>query len=242
MSMGRLSLVLVAGCAAAMSAVTPGWGAGFDKARYSAIEAMHPFGDRPKVPEISPETAAALAAKAAPPEAPFSATFKLTMIRRDDVVGEVCAMEDTKNPSWHAYLSVGESQDGITVKKIDLEARKVLLGKEGRADEWLPPDGAAASTSSRASVLSSKMSAAPGVPMPVRRLGRHVSPVNTVIARPPQPPPAPTMTPEEMEGHLQEIQKGIIRSGGEAGPALPVPLSPESDDQLVKEGFLPPPE
>jgi hypothetical protein len=34
----------------------------------------------------------------------------------------------------------------------------------------------------------------------------------------------------------------LIRAGGDLGPALPIPLTPEQDDQLVREGALPPTE
>ena len=44
---------------------------------------------------------------------------------------------------------------------------------------------------------------------------------------------------EETRQHLQEVQKDIIRSGGAKGPPLPISLSVESDNQLVKEGVLP---
>ena len=51
------------------------------------------------------------------------------------------------------------------------------------------------------------------------------------------PPPAPTLTGEALEQHLQEYQMEVIRTGQ---PPLPVQLSPERDAQLVAEGFLPP--
>lgn len=47
------------------------------------------------------------------------------------------------------------------------------------------------------------------------------------------------MTPEEVNGLLQEYQKELIRAGQ---TPLPIPLSPETDRQLVEEGILPPQE
>ncbi|MBN1676808.1 MAG: hypothetical protein JXR37_37540 [Kiritimatiellae bacterium] len=44
----------------------------------------------------------------------------------------------------------------------------------------------------------------------------------------------------ELENHLQNYNAELIRAGGELGPPLPIPLSPELDAQLVREGHLPP--
>lgn len=45
------------------------------------------------------------------------------------------------------------------------------------------------------------------------------------------------LSPEEVGALLQEYQKELIRSGQ---PPLPIPLTPETDRQLVEEGVLPP--
>ncbi|MGA0368379.1 MAG: hypothetical protein ACO3N7_02905 [Kiritimatiellia bacterium] len=42
---------------------------------------------------------------------------------------------------------------------------------------------------------------------------------------------------EELEAHLQQQQMDAIRTGK---PPLPIPLTPQMDDQLVREGVLPP--
>ena len=49
----------------------------------------------------------------------------------------------------------------------------------------------------------------------------------------------PAMKGEELQKHLKQYQMDLIRAQGELGPALPLELTPEEDDQLVKEGFLP---
>lgn len=244
MSTGRISLSLVSACAAVVSIVLPGWATGFDRTQYDVIVERNIFGEKPKQAEVD---AAALARVAQQPQVAFSATFKLTMLRRDDNVGEVCAIEDSRNPAWHAYLGVGESLDGISIKKIDLDAKGVLLGKDGRDDEWIFFGGAGIAAASRPT-----MGAAVPVPPNVgsrsfARGARH-APIRTASVAPvpqPQVQPKPPMTPQEveqMDAHLQELQKNIIRTAGEAGPPLPIELTKDSDDQLVREGFLPPPE
>jgi hypothetical protein len=45
------------------------------------------------------------------------------------------------------------------------------------------------------------------------------------------------MSQEEVSALLQEYQKELLRSGQ---PPLPIPLTPETDRQLVEEGVLPP--
>ncbi len=47
------------------------------------------------------------------------------------------------------------------------------------------------------------------------------------------------LSQEEVNSLLQEYQKELIRSGQ---TPLPIPLTPETDQQLVSEGFLPPEE
>ena len=54
---------------------------------------------------------------------------------------------------------------------------------------------------------------------------------------PPPPPLQPKYTGEALEKHLKEYQMQVIREGL---PPLPIPLTPEMDNQLVSEGVLPP--
>jgi hypothetical protein len=48
---------------------------------------------------------------------------------------------------------------------------------------------------------------------------------------------APGLTQEELKKHLEQHQMQLIRSGQSP---LPIPLTKEQDDQLVREGVLPP--
>ncbi len=43
---------------------------------------------------------------------------------------------------------------------------------------------------------------------------------------------------EELDTHLKQVQMDALRTGK---PPLPIPLTPEMDEQLVREGVLPPP-
>ena len=217
----------------------PGWGTGFDKSLYDVIVTTKPFGEKTK-------SAAALAAERAPeqPKVRFSEILKVTLIRHDDVLGDACAIDDSKNPAWHAYLGVGESKDGIQIKKIDLEANGVLLGKEGQDDEWLYLGG----TSAPASLPRSRISPVGAIPkgvsfphpvtasQPVVQLAAQSSGPAEVdkVVEPPQ------LSGPELEKHMQDYQMDLIRSAGLSGPPLPMELTPEMDARLVIEGVLPP--
>ena len=49
-----------------------------------------------------------------------------------------------------------------------------------------------------------------------------------------------TLSGDALQQHLQQYQMDLIRAGGTKGPPLPIQWTPEMDQQLVKEGVLPP--
>jgi hypothetical protein len=64
--------------------------------------------------------------------------------------------------------------------------------------------------------------------------------------QPPAKPNEPELSPEEQAAKREEVRENlrqyqmeVIRAGM---PPLPIPLTPEMDDQLVAEGVLPPAE
>jgi len=238
MKTGRQAL-LFAAIFLAGSVALPGWGTGFDKSLYDVIVATKPFGEKAK-------SASALAAEKAPeqPKVRFSEILKVTLIRHDDVLGDACAIDDSKNPAWHAYLGVGESKDGIQIKKIDLDANGVLLGKEGQDDEWLYLGGASAPASTPRSRGSPVGAIPKSVPFP--QPGIAIQPVVQLAAQSSGPTEAdnvvepPPMSGPELEKHMQDYQMDLIRSAGLSGPPLPMELTPEMDARLVIEGVLPP--
>lgn len=235
--MRRGCILSVIGASAVVCVVLPGWGAGFDRSQYELIVTMNPFGERPRPAEGLGPGGVPLVKAPELPQVPFSATFRLTMIRRDDALGAVCTIEDTKNPLWHAYLRAGESQDGIVVKKIDLEATGVLLGKDGRDDEWLFLNGAggiAVASGARNQTVGAAPSPRSKPPWRVGHMARQSESTEPKVEQPPQ------MTGPELEEHLKKYQMDLIRAGGDDGPPLPMELTPEMDAQLVNEGVLPP--
>ncbi|MEI6970294.1 MAG: hypothetical protein WCL44_02150 [bacterium] len=235
-SLGALVFALVSLTAGETAA------AGFDRSQYDVIVEAHPFG------EVQPKLGVGIGPDGRPlaqdvqPAVPFSATLKLTMIREDDVSGEVCALDDTKNPAWHAYLVVGEeAADGIVVRKIDLEAKGVLLGKEGRADEWIFMNGPSTGATSAAAVgISRGASVAKRQGISAATHGRAGTRSFPSTASRPKIDPERLLPPGEMQQHLENYNMELIVAGGEKGPPLPIPLTPEQDDALVGAGILPP--
>ncbi len=165
------------------------------------------------------------------------------------------------------YLRVGETSDqGETLIRIDAERGAAVLLKDGeqhtlsmrdassaagqagtamprqpgRVTLTLPAGGAISfGTSPTASFVSERRPPPSGsyaARLEARRRARErrneeLMALATNAARPP---------PEVLEKQLREYNLHLIRQRGEAGPPLPIPLTPEEDELLVKEGVLPP--
>ena len=206
-----------------------------DRAQFDVIVDKKPFGAPLPLDPIGPKSNTIAPPVVAPPP---QLTLRVTMIRHDDKVGDRCALEDTRNPLWHAYLGVGEKQDDVTIKEINVVKGEVLLEKAGFS-YTLPIGGTGVPLSASGQPMPAKMG------YPATTSPRAVARVTPVAppAGPPEPDlktEPPRMTGPALDKHFQEYQKEIIRSGGEIGPALPIPLTQETDDELVAEGLLPP--
>lgn len=133
--------------------------------------------------------------------------------------------------SASSVIMVGESFMGMKLKTVDINnAAAVLERSDGRQITFR---------------LAKQQIAPPPVAAP-QRPSRPSGSEYRRPSRPATPPPAPQpqLSAEEQEErraeirrNLQEYQMEVIRKGM---PPLPVPLTPEMDDQLVSEGHLPP--
>ncbi|MEI6562760.1 MAG: hypothetical protein WCO42_00475 [bacterium] len=127
------------------------------------------------------------------------------------------------------FLYEGDNEDGLELLVADYQNDKALFRKDGE-EAWIG--------------LYDVKSDTPGAALAVAA-GRRGMGVVSNIARnaPPTPPPEPVKpvyTGEALEKHLKDYQMELIRAGGEKGPPLPMELTPEMDQQLVKEGVLAP--
>jgi hypothetical protein len=135
-------------------------------------------------------------------------------------------------------LGVGESANGITLVRADLELEEALLQKGSQTVllklsaqvRKKPPAGPAA------------MRPAPGQatrgPATSATAGRPSARRRVTVRKAPSPPPLP-IRGRELRQHLREYNLESIRKGL---PPLPIELTPAEDDQLVLEGVLPPTE
>ena len=200
---------------------------GDDFARYQVILNRMPFGVEP-----TPESLAAALAKPAPPRDLFTRTLKMCAVTRNLLNGDVQVglMDLTTKKNY--FLRVGETEDGITVVEADYDGETALLRKDGEEARLGMSDAVAMTTVMPSAGAPPAMMG--GVAKPVSRGLSPRQAVREVKVEPPK------LTGEALEKHLQSYQMDLIRAGGEKGPALPLELTPEMDEQLVKEGVLPP--
>ncbi|MBA4388591.1 MAG: hypothetical protein C0404_11455 [Verrucomicrobia bacterium] len=151
------------------------------------------------------------------------------------------------------YMKVGETEDGITLVSADYVAEEVVLRK-GELEcvvtmrgEMLSAGTTAPGAAIRPDLPFSAAGATPPHPATIRisyrdwrrqaqaaadeRLRKQAEAQAEAHAR---------ISPEEQERLLQDYQKKLIKARGEDGPPLPVPLTEETDNELVAGGFLPP--
>ncbi len=197
--------------------------------RYTVILDRSPFGSDPLTAPVSTPDTSAEQQKAA---AALEKTCRLSFLL-ETKSGEIRAgfqnLKAKKGEPASRIIRVGESFKGMKLKSVDLVNSEAHLELNGKP-------------------ITFRLSEAPKQPKAVvrrvptssRRFGGGFK---TPTPPAPTPPPAPTLSPEEQKirreeirRNLQDYQMEVIRKGM---PPLPVPLTPEMDDQLVAEGFLP---
>ena len=153
------------------------------------------------------------------------------------------------------YLIVGEtSKEGITLVSGYPDSESCVLSYQGQ-EKKMEMQGASAaavaaapsksaprtrgssSRSSRSRSRSSRSSAT-ATSYSERLKSRR----EAMAARLKAKQEAPRLTGDELKEHLRAYQMDLIRSKGKLGPVLPMQLTKEMDEQLVKEGVLAPQE
>ena len=201
-----------------------------DFERYRIIIDRAPFGSLPP-------PASATANAGGPPPPGFADSLRLAMIIEDDDTGEkrIGFMDKRNNRSY--TMTVGDPpQDGIVVVSVDFEKEEAVLQQ-----------GTEMALMKLASGAVEKLNGAPaaaapaGAPQPPpQNMSYQDRRRMRALAAQPQPPPeAPKSkySGEELNKHLSDYKLEVIRQGL---PPLPIPLTQEEDDKLVKEGVLPP--
>lgn len=194
--------------------------------RYQVILDRKPFGDLPPVSENT--------APPGPPPVSFAQSLRLSMIIEVDDGTKKIGFIDTRTGKPYT-MGQGESQDGIEVVSADFEAEEVVL-RQG-------------SEMALMKLQSGEVKSITGQNMPSASSPPAMAPQSSTVApsyaerrrlrqmeQQPPPPEPPKYSGEELAKHLQEYQMEVIRQGL---PPLPIPLTPEQDAELVREGILP---
>ncbi len=194
--------------------------------RYQVIIDRKPFGSLPAPESNVPQ---------APPADPFAKNLRLTMIiEPDDGPKKIGFVDGRTNKSY--TLAEGESEDGIEIVSADFVNEEAVL-RQGSEMALLK------FSSGEAQPINGPGGRPPNLapPAPQAPQQNDYATRRQMRRQMEQPPPAepvkPLYTGAELEKHLYDYQMEVIRQGL---PPLPIPLTPEQDAQLVREGVLPP--
>jgi len=205
--------------------------------KYAVILERKPFGEPP------PETAEQPVQPPQPQGPPLSDQYKLNAMKETED-GIWIGFIDIKTSKSY-YLKMGESEDGVEVVDADYDLEKALLRKDGR-EGWITMGGTRGGSSAVMPSgvgfpqLSSGDQSGNGKTNRLSYAERRRKRLEELEERRRRMAQVPQMSPEEMQKKMEEYQMELIRSRGEKGPPLPMPLTPEMDAQLVAEGVLPP--
>lgn len=201
-----------------------------DFPRYETILTRKPFGEVPL--QVDPSATQSTQ----PQQPPFVKELRMCAITESDLGIRVGFVNIKSKPSKNYFLYVGESEDGIELVDADYEMEAALLRK-GTEEHWVYMTrgsgdlNRAAGSQSASGPRAAQSRNGKGRLSYAERLRQRREAMQSRMRTPPK------LTGEELEKHLKEYQMELIRKGM---PPLPIPLTQEMDDQLVKEGVLPP--
>ncbi len=199
--------------------------------RYEIILTRQPFGT-PAPVRVAPGPDPMVPG----PEA-FIKNLRMAAITENNAGIRVGLVDIQSKPTKTYFLYVGDIEDGIELVEADFVTERALLRK-GSEEYWISMGSGAVGGGGAAAVTAAASSGAAGSAARRQSYADRVRQrreaedqrMRELAARPP-------VTPEELEKTLQKHLMEAIRRGE---PPLPVPLTLESDEQLVAEGFLPP--
>ncbi len=222
-----------------------------DFSRYQVILDRRPFG-------AAVEPDAVGAAPVAVPTASFAPRIRMCAITARSGQIRVGFVDQGVKPEKSYYLFVGESEDGFEVVDADYAKEVFLLRKDGH-EGWIsmregdgesmpaprvafsPPGGRPSYSGSRRVLIPAsgvtpeqyrrevEAGTRPKPRSAVTAFNRYIDQDGAVLS---------TDAAEQSEASLRAYNLELIRARGSKGPALPIPLTPDEDAQLVKEGVL----
>jgi hypothetical protein len=194
-----------------------------DFERYQVILDRKPFGTAP------PAEATAVTV---PAQDSFAKNLRMSaLLEMDDGTMKIGLIDQASNKSF--FLAVGDTEEGVELVSADYDKEEAVVrkGAEMAVIKLQSGEITALTPAEQQARLNAPPTRRPSYAE--RRLARQQQRQQA----PPPPPEPPKYTGEELERHLQEYQMEVIRQGL---PPLPIPLTPEMDQQLVQEGVLPP--
>lgn len=235
-------------------------------APYQVILDRMPFGRAPAVSEVA---IPGVPVPVADPAQSFARALRLVALTETDTGLRVGLVDIEKKPPKSYFLYIGQAEDGIEIVDAEYEGERAKLRKGSEelwismgSGATVAGGGPTTLTSlpgpgpglplpgSRGGFRPATPSTGPaaavsGLPTrPTERVsGRRASYAERLKHRREQQEAErkrlseeATLTGEALETHLNKLQMDLIRKGE---PPLPIPLTPEMDDQLVAEGVLP---
>jgi hypothetical protein len=195
-----------------------------DFSRYQIILDRKPFGELPAPVSLDPN---------APPPVSFAQGLRLSMIIEEDDTGEMrVGFVDTRSNKSYV-LGVGESQDGIELIDASWEEETATL-RQGSEMALIKINSGEVQAITGSDQQTRANQAQTTRPSYAERRRLRQQQMQQEAAQLNQ---QPKYTGDELAKHLYEYQMEVIRQGL---PPLPIPLTPEQDQQLVTEGVLPP--
>lgn len=194
--------------------------------RYRVIIERQPFGSL--APPSEP---------VAPPadQVSFAQGLRLSMIiEPDDGPKKIGFVDGRSNKSY--TLAEGESEDGIEIVSADFENEEAVL-RQGSEMALIKLSSGEVKTITPEQQQLMQQQPQTSAPPAQRQSYAERRRMRQQQAEPPPEPVKPAYSGAELQKHLYDYQMEVIRQGL---PPLPIPLTPEQDAQLVKEGVLPP--
>lgn len=225
----------------------------YNMARYKVILDREPFGSAPVVDDTLVSEPDPLIPETAPK---FIKSLRMCAITDTEDFGLRIGIVDIKaKPAKSYFFHVGETQDGLELLEADFEKEGALVKKDDKAF-WIYLDGTTGN--GRSGNTASSKAYTPSVLKPARisskrgvvrsgsyaerlRKRREILAARRKAAKE-RAEVNKNKSPEELKAQMENYQMELIRAGGAKGPAMPIPLTREMDDQLVEEGVLPPQE
>jgi hypothetical protein len=202
-----------------------------DFSRYQVILDRKPFGDLPQPVVNTPS---------GPPPESFAKSLRLsTIIESDDGEMKVGFVDTRNNKSY--MLMPGESQDGIELVSANWDDEEAVLRQGGEMALLKLHTGEfqaiTESEQQQRVQQQQQQSAASGQSRMSYAERRRLRIQQQQEQQRKEIEEKPKYTGDELAKHLYDYQMEVIRQGL---PPLPIPLTPEQDAQLVREGVLPP--